>query len=169
MVNRPDAGVDPLLEVLRGVPDPEVPVLDIVALGIVRKVERGTDGVVTVEVTPTYSGCPAMGVIEEEIVAALHAHGCDRVEVRTVYSPAWTTDWIDDEAKAKLKAYGIAPPGRAAHGQPLVPLTSLTRAAACPYCGSTNTERKSEFGSTACKAIHYCHHCQQPFEEFKAI
>ena len=85
-----------------------------------------------------------------------------------MYSPAWTTDWLSDEAKAKLKAYGIAAPGRAVVDQPLVPLTSAARHAACPYCGSSNTERKSEFGATACKAIHHCHHCQQPFEEFKA-
>jgi len=86
-----------------------------------------------------------------------------------VYSPAWTTDWLSDSAKAKLKAYGIAPPGRAVVEQALVPLLSSVRRAACPYCGSSNTEPKSEFGSTACKAIHYCHGCQQPFEEFKAI
>jgi ring-1,2-phenylacetyl-CoA epoxidase subunit PaaD len=168
-VSRPSAGADTLLEVLRGIPDPEVPALDIVELGIVRRVELRSDGVVTVDVTPTYSGCPAMRTIEEEIVAALRATGYDHVELHTVYSPAWTTDWLSDEAKAKLAAYGIAPPGRAAAEQPLVPLSPAVRHPACPYCGSSNTERKSEFGSTACKAIHYCHHCHQPFEEFKAI
>lgn len=169
MVSRTSASADPLLEVLRGIPDPEVPALDIVELGIVRRVELRPDGVVTVDVTPTYSGCPAMRMIEQEIVAALRASGYDRVELRTVYSPAWTTDWLSDEAKAKLKACGIAPPDHAVVEQPLVPLTSIVHRAACPYCGSSNTERKSEFGSTACKAIHYCHHCHQPFEEFKAI
>jgi ring-1,2-phenylacetyl-CoA epoxidase subunit PaaD len=169
VVSRAGGETDALLELLRGIPDPEVPALDIVALGIVRRVELRPDGVVTVEVTPTYSGCPAMGVIEQEIMTALQASGYDRVELRTVYSPAWTTDWLSDEAKAKLRVYGIAPPGRAALEQPLVPLTSVARRAACPYCGSSNTERKSEFGSTACKAIHYCHNCHQPFEEFKAI
>ena len=158
-----------LFDLLRSIPDPEVPALDIVELGIVRRVEVGPEGVVTVDVTPTYSGCPAMRVIEEEIVAALRANGHERVELRTVYSPAWTTDWLSEEAKAKLKAYGIAAPGRAVADQPLVPLTSTVRHAACPYCGSPNTERKSEFGATACKAIHYCHHCHQPFEEFKAL
>jgi len=102
-------------------------------------------------------------------VAALHAGGHEHVELRTVFSPAWTTDWLSDEAKAKLKAYGIAPPGRTDSEQALVPLTSTIRRAPCPYCGSSNTERRSEFGSTACKAIHYCHHCRQPFEEFKAL
>ena len=168
MVSRADVGTE-LFELLRGIPDPEVPALDIVELGIVRRVEVGPEGVVTVDVTPTYSGCPAMRVIEQEIVAALRANGHERVELRTVYSPAWTTDWLSDEAKAKLKAYGIAAPGRVAADQPLVPLTSTARHAACPYCGSSNTERKSEFGATACKAIHYCHHCHQPFEEFKAL
>ena len=158
-----------LFEVLRGIPDPEVPALDIVELGIVRKVELGADGAVAVEVTPTYSGCPAMHVIEQEIVAALRANGHDRVELRTVYSPAWTTDWLSDSAKAKLKAYGIAPPHHTVAEQPLVPLTSSVSRAPCPYCGSSNTERKSEFGSTACKAIHFCNGCRQPFEEFKAI
>jgi ring-1,2-phenylacetyl-CoA epoxidase subunit PaaD len=111
-----------------------------------------------------------MQMIEQEIVAALGAHGYDRVELRTVYSPAWTTDWLSDVAKAKLKAYGIAAPAHTVVEQELVPLmSSVRRAAACPYCGSSNTERKSEFGSTACKAIHYCYACHQPFEEFKAI
>jgi len=168
-VSRAGAGADPVLEVLRGIPDPEVPALDIVELGIVRGVELSADGVVTVEVTPTYSGCPAMGMIEQEIVAALRANGYDRVELRTVYSPAWTTDWLSDAAKAKLKAYGIAPPGHVVAEQPLVPLTSSAHRTVCPYCGAFDTERRSEFGSTACKAIHYCHHCRQPFEEFKAI
>jgi ring-1,2-phenylacetyl-CoA epoxidase subunit PaaD len=169
VVSRASAGADPVLEVLRGIPDPEVPALDIVELGIVRRVELRPDGLVTVEVTPTYSGCPAMGVIEQEIVAALGANGYQRVELRTVYSPAWTTDWLSDAAKAKLKAYGIAPPGPTVAEQELVPLMPVVRHAACPHCGSSNTERKSEFGSTACKAIHYCADCQQPFEEFKAI
>jgi ring-1,2-phenylacetyl-CoA epoxidase subunit PaaD len=169
VVSPAGAGTDALFGVLRGIPDPEVPALDIVELGIVRRVELSPDGAVTVEVTPTYSGCPAMRMIEQEIVAALHANGYDRVELRTVYSPAWTTDWLTDSAKAKLKAYGIAAPDHTVAEQALVPLTSSVRRVACPYCGSSNTERKSEFGSTACKAIHYCHHCQQPFEEFKAI
>lgn len=168
-MSRAGAGADPVLEVLRGIPDPEVPALDIVELGIVRRVELSADGMVTVEVTPTYSGCPAMGMIEEEIVAALRANGYDRVELRTVYSPAWTTDWLSDAAKAKLKAYGIAPPDHAVVEQALVPLLSSVRRAACPYCGSSNTERRSEFGSTACKALMYCDACRQPFEMFKAI
>lgn len=169
MVSRVTPQAGDLLEVLRGVMDPEVPVLNIVELGIVRRVDVGTDGLVTVEVTPTYSGCPAMHAIEQDIVAALRAQGHERVELRTVFSPAWTTDWMSDEAKAKLTAYGIAPPGPAVAEAMLVPLTSTVRHTACPNCGSPNTERKSEFGATACKAIHFCNHCHQPFEEFKAI
>ena len=168
-MSRAGDGADPVLEVLRGIPDPEVPALDIVELGIVRRVELSADGNVTVEVTPTYSGCPAMGMIEEEIVAALRANGYDRVELRTVYSPAWTTDWLSDSAKAKLKAYGIAAPDHVLAEQALVPLMSSVRRVPCPFCGSSNTERRSEFGSTACKAIHFCAECRQPFEEFKAI
>ena len=168
-MRRVEASADLVLEVLRGIPDPEVPALDIVELGIVRRVELRPDGAVAVEVTPTYSGCPAMGMIEEEIVAALRANGYERVELRTVYSPAWTTDWLSDSAKAKLKAYGIAAPEHVLAEQALVPLMSSVRRVPCPFCGSSNTERKSEFGSTACKAIHFCAECRQPFEEFKAI
>ena len=152
---------------LREVLDPEVPVLSVVELGIVRDVDV-SDGAVRVTVTPTYSGCPAMRVIEEDIVAALRARGAARVDVVTSYSPAWTTDWIPAEAREKLRRYGIAPPGAADHDAP-VAIGRRRAAVRCPYCGSTATELKSEFGATACKAIHVCASCQQPFEEFKAI
>ncbi len=155
------------LEILARVPDPEVPVLSVVELGIVRDVEVDAARV-EVTVTPTYSGCPAMRVIEEDIVAALEAHTDLPVQVRTVYSPAWTTDWMSDEAREKLRRYGIAPPGRAPAGG-LVTLTRRAESVTCPYCGSRNTELRSEFGSTACKSILYCHGCLQPFEQFKAI
>ena len=131
MVSRAGAE-EALLEVLRGIPDPEVPALDIVELGIVRRVELRPDGAVAVDVTPTYSGCPAMQMIEQEIVAALRANGYDRVELRTVYSPAWTTDWLSDAAKAKLKAYGIAAPDHTVVEQALVPLMSSVRRARLP-------------------------------------
>jgi len=156
------------LNILREVMDPEVPVLDVVALGIVRGVEVVGDRA-TVRVTPTYSGCPAMRVIEREIEAALLRRGLREVTVQTVYSPPWTTDWLSDEAKERLRGYGIAPPGKVAD-TPLVALGPTVRAAvACPYCGSTDTTLKSEFGATACKAIHVCQACRQPFEEFKAL
>ncbi len=157
-----------LYEILGGVPDPEVPVISVVELGIVRDAEQRADGTVEVTITPTYSGCPAMFEIERDIRTALTDAGARTVEVKTVLSPAWTTDWIPDEAREKLRKYGIAPPGRAEAGG----LVSLVRAkppVTCPWCGSTNTALKSEFGSTACKAIHVCHACRQPFDEFKAF
>ena len=156
-----------LFAVLDEVMDPEVPVLSVVELGIVRDIIVG-DEAVTVAVTPTYSGCPAMRVIERDIEAALHEHGVARVEVKTSYSPAWTTDWIAPEAREKLRAYGIAPPGAADHGAP-VAIGRRRPKVRCPFCSSMDTELRSEFGSTACKAIHVCRSCSQPFEEFKAI
>jgi len=168
-VTTPDAALtrERALDVLRGVMDPEVPVISVVDLGIVREVEvRGAD--VTVTVTPTYSGCPAMRVIERDIEAALLGEGAGRVDVRTVYSPPWTTDWIPAEAREKLRSYGIAPPGAAAPDAP-VTIGRRRPAVRCPFCGSTRTTLRSEFGSTACKALHVCADCRQPFEEFKAI
>lgn len=157
-------------ERLEHVLDPEVPVLSVVELGIVREVEVEADGSVTVSVTPTYSGCPAMQVIEHDIIEALANAGW-RAQVRTVYSPAWTTDWIGEEARQKLQAYGIAPPAPAGQGlEELVPLhRRSTGPVACPYCGAHATTMRSEFGPTACKAIMFCEQCQQPFELFKAI
>ena len=157
-----------LLAVLDEVMDPEVPVLSVRELGIVRDVEVDDVGAVTVTVTPTYSGCPAIRVIEQDIVTALERAGHPGARIRTTYAPAWTTDWITPEAKAKLKAYGIAPPGRAESGD-LVQLLRRRAAAQCPYCDSHDTELRSEFGSTACKAVCWCLACRQPFEEFKAI
>jgi ring-1,2-phenylacetyl-CoA epoxidase subunit PaaD len=153
--------------ILEQVPDPEVPVLSVVELGVVRDIQI-TDADVTVSVTPTYSGCPALRVIEEDIVTALEARTDLPVHVRTVYSPAWTTDWMSDQAREKLRAYGIAPPGPAP-GPELVTITPRAQVVRCPYCDSRNTELKSEFGSTACKSILYCKDCRQPFEQFKAI
>ena len=159
---------DAVLALLDEVMDPEVPVLSVRELGIVRDVEIGSAGQVTVVVTPTYSGCPAVHVIEQDIVAALAAAGLEAT-VRTTYAPAWTTDWIAPAARAKLKAYGIAPPGRVPTGGGLVQLMRRRPAAQCPYCDSRETEVRSEFGSTACKAVCWCRSCRQPFEEFKAI
>ena len=152
--------------VLGTVMDPEVPVLSVVELGIVRDVEIEGEAV-TIVVTPTYSGCPAMKAIEDDIVAALHADGIANARVRTVFTPAWTTDWIPPAAREKLRAYGIAPP---AHSGVHSPVQLRRREpVVCPFCGSPNTSPRSEFGSTACKALHYCDACTQPFEEFKSI
>lgn len=158
---------DAALALLDQVMDPEVPALSVVELGIVRDVEVDGEGV-TVVVTPTYSGCPAMQMIEEDIVAALAAGGFPGARVRTVFSPAWTSDWIAAGAREKLRAYGIAPPAGVEREQ-LVPLRRRAPAVGCPYCGSVQTEMRSEFGSTACKATLFCLACRQPFELFKAI
>ena len=157
---------DELFAILDAVKDPEVPVLSVVELGIVRDAVADDSGV-TITVTPTYSGCPAMRTIEEDIAAALEARDMGPVTIRTVYAPAWTTDWIGANARAKLEAYGIAPPG-AADTVELVPL-GRAEAVCCPYCGSRDTDLRAEFGSTACKAMWFCRACSQPFEEFKAI
>ncbi|MFN2602805.1 MAG: 1,2-phenylacetyl-CoA epoxidase subunit PaaD [Gemmatimonadaceae bacterium] len=158
---------DDVFELLTGIKDPELPVVDIVELGIVREVSIDGDSV-RVDVTPTYSGCPALRMIEDEIVETLKAHGFTDVKVRNVFSPAWTTDWLSGQTKQKLKEYGIAPPGRGAdRADDLITIRRSRETIACPYCGSQNTEQKSEFGSTACKAIHFCNSCNQPFDYFK--
>jgi ring-1,2-phenylacetyl-CoA epoxidase subunit PaaD len=160
-----------ILEILTEVKDPELPVIDIVELGIVRDTVFDGDEL-RIDVTPTYSGCPAMEVIEREIVEKLNSHGFSGVTVRYVFSPAWTTDWISDRTKEKLREYGIAPPSRATESGTAEQLVTIRRGrptVECPYCGSSNTEEKSEFGSTACKAIHYCNSCQQPFDYFKSF
>jgi ring-1,2-phenylacetyl-CoA epoxidase subunit PaaD len=152
--------------VLDRVMDPEVPVLSVVELGIVRDVELDERGQVTIDITPTYTGCPALQVIQQDITAALRAAGWLDVRVRIVYAPAWTTEWIGAEARKKLTAYGIAPP-------PVIDIVPLRRAAAssivCPYCGSHATTVRSEFGTTSCKSVMFCDACLQPFELFKAI
>lgn len=145
-------------EHLKGVKDPELPILDIVELGIVRKVER-SEGKLQVTITPTYSGCPAMRVIEDEIVKTLKDRGYD-VEVRTSYAPPWTTDWLTQETKEKLKASGIAPPCTTDDNHCTVH---------CPFCDSKNVTQRSQFGSTPCKALYFCNACIQPFDAFKTI
>ena len=156
-----------VLEILQQVKDPEVPVVSVIELGIVRDVVV-TGEQVTITITPTYSGCPAMREIEQDVRSALRENGIADVAIETVHSPAWTTDWIGAEAREKLRAYGIAPPGRVEQGG-LVTLMHRRAAVVCPHCGSANTELRSEFGSTACKAIHVCNACREPFDEFKAF
>jgi ring-1,2-phenylacetyl-CoA epoxidase subunit PaaD len=155
---------DEILRWLGQVADPEVPVLSITDLGIVRDVEVGET--ITVSLSPTYSGCPATEVIEKSVLDALREHGVEHVEIRRVLSPPWTTDWISDEGREKLRAYGIAPP---APGGGKRALLGGKAAVACPRCGATETERVSEFGSTACKASYRCRECLEPFEYFKCI
>lgn len=154
---------------LDDVKDPEVPVLSVVELGVVRDAEVRADSSVRVAITPTYSGCPALQVMVDAIRDALMERGVPRVDVEIVYAPAWTTDWIPETAKAKLEAYGIAPPGKATESDVLVPLRRAVTEMRCPWCKSLNTTIRSEFGSTACKSLWSCNNCTQPFEAFKPI
>jgi len=156
--------------VLATVLDPEVPVVSVVDLGIVRDVGEDGDSLVVV-VTPTYSGCPATEVIEASIVAALDEAGLGPTRIRMQRAPAWTSDWISDAGRAKLRDYGIVPPA-AVDAVKEAPLRFVPRAVAplvCPRCASTDTERLAAFGATACKALWRCRSCGEPFEHFKSI
>ncbi|MBV7378073.1 1,2-phenylacetyl-CoA epoxidase subunit PaaD [Maritimibacter dapengensis] len=148
--------VDQIWDWLGAVPDPEIPVISLVDLGIIRDV--GYDGeTCVVTVTPTYSGCPATSVINMEIEAALRDHGLERIELKRQLSPAWTTDWLSDAGREKLEKYGIAPPQPAGGPEK------------CPNCGSAHVEKLSQFGSTPCKAQWRCKDCLEPFDYFKCI
>jgi len=150
---------------LGAVPDPEIPVLSVVELGVVRGVTVTAEGV-EVQVAPTYSGCPATEMIEQSIVERLRDKGIDKVELKRILSPPWTTAWITDEGREKLRAYGIAPPADEAGKRSIL---GDKRALACPRCGETATTLVSEFGSTPCKASYKCDGCFEPFEYFKCI
>jgi ring-1,2-phenylacetyl-CoA epoxidase subunit PaaD len=158
------ATVETIWAILETVTDPEIPVLTVVDLGIVRDVQIHDDDTVEVVITPTYSGCPAMQTIEVHIIATLQEQGFDKIKVTTVLSPAWTTDWLTESGKAKLKAYGIAPPvGRVSKRA----LFGEEPSVECPNCSSKNTELLSQFGSTACKSLYRCKDCLEPFDYFK--
>ncbi|GAB4579644.1 MAG: phenylacetate-CoA oxygenase subunit PaaJ [Anaerolineales bacterium] len=154
-----------LWQTLNQIPDPEIPVVSLVEMGIVRKVECNPNGSVQVTMTPTFSGCPALDVMKTEIISRLKAIGATEVTIRTNLSPPWTTDWITEPARAKLKAFGLAPPPK--HGGDFAIL--LFDPVACPYCDSQNTTLKNNWGPTPCRMIFYCHDCQQPFEQFKPL
>jgi len=156
-----------ILTYLAEVKDPEVPVLDIVEMGIIRGV-RFAESEVVVQMTPTYSGCPALKMIEDEIVAKLSEKGVAGVRVETVLAPPWTTDWMTEEAREKLREVGIAPPG-AEKIEGVVPFSKLSNKIPCPRCSSLNTRVTSEFGATACKSLAVWDDCREPFECFKAI
>ncbi len=173
--SRSDAAWRALADVL----DPEVPVLSVLDLGIVRDVVQADDGAIEVTLTPTYSGCPATEAIEAAVMTALQPLG--PVRIKTRWAPAWTTDWISDEGKRKLREYGIAPPGHLVGEAPIrfhsvrpEPVEGLRQAqpervVPCPRCNSARTERLSAFGATACKALYRCLDCREPFEHFKPI
>ncbi|KUO05399.1 1,2-phenylacetyl-CoA epoxidase subunit PaaD [Streptomyces caeruleatus] len=153
------------------VPDPELPMLTLADLGVLRDVELTGDGTVVASLTPTYSGCPAMAEMRADVAARLRAAGYARVEIRTVLDPPWTSDWITPAGRRKLTEHGIAPPGPAApHDGPVPLLLSATRhAVACPRCGSADTEETSRFAATACKSLWRCRACREPFEYVKEI
>ncbi len=161
----PDGVAAEVRSLVAGVPDPELPMLTVEDLGVLREVTVGADGQVTVTVTPTYSGCPAMDAIRADVAAVLHEHGYSDVTVRTVLAPAWSTDWISPAGRAKLAAAGIAPPGPRTGPGP-VPLTLAPR---CPRCGTAEVREVSRFGATACQALYACRACGEPFAHVKAL
>ena len=161
---RPEAPIDAAAwDIAATVCDPEIPVLTIEDLGVLRDAHVSETGQVLVTITPTYSGCPAMDAIRDDVTTALTRAGYDDVAVRLVLSPAWTTDWMSDDGKAKLAEYGIAPPtGLAAAGRVRIGLSVK-----CPQCSSLNTRELTRFGSTSCKALYVCNDCREPFDYFK--
>jgi ring-1,2-phenylacetyl-CoA epoxidase subunit PaaD len=169
-----EAGAAPLTaerlrDIAGSVPDPEIPVLTLHDLGILRDVQITADGTVDITLTPTYTGCPATAVIAADVESALRAAGVDRLRVRTVLSPAWTTDWMSQQGRRKLLDYGIAPPGACRPASAGPRPIGLTLSARCPRCGSTKTREISRFGSTPCKSLWSCLACAEPFDSFKAI
>ena len=154
-------------KLLEKVTDPEVPVLTVLDLGVVREVKMHGLHKVEITITPTYSGCPAMDTIEADIRSTLAEAGFEEVVIETVLSPAWTTDWLSEDGRRKLKEYGIAPPGKVSASKRA--LFGEEPAIECPRCGSANTEMTSQFGSTACKALHRCLDCLEPFDYFKCL
>lgn len=161
---RQQAEVAPLWDILDSVCDPEIPALSLWDLGVIRDVQRQAERI-QVTITPTYSGCPAMDAMRDDIRAALVAAGHDQVDIRTQLAPAWSTDWLSAKGAEKLRAYGIAPPEDGDSDDGLTPEAAV----ACPHCGSRHTRCISEFGSTACKALFQCNDCSEPFDYFKKI
>jgi ring-1,2-phenylacetyl-CoA epoxidase subunit PaaD len=161
---RDDHALERARDVAGAVLDPEVPVLTIADLGVLRDVTVGDDGAVEVTITPTYSGCPAMDAIRSDVEHALRQAGFGDVRVRTVLAPAWTTDWITDRGRRALQEYGIAPPGPRQNGP-----VRLALGVRCPQCGSPNTRELSRFASTACKSLWQCRDCSEPFDHVKTL
>ncbi len=156
-----------IVEFLNEIPDPEVPAISIVELGVVREVNLIDDGV-QIKMTPTYSGCPALKVMEDDIRDKLSSKGITNIEIEMVYSPAWTTDWMSETTREKLRVYGIAPPEKGVSDKSIL-FSEGKKIMQCPFCGSTETTLTSSFGSTACKSLYFCENCIQPFEHFKCI
>jgi ring-1,2-phenylacetyl-CoA epoxidase subunit PaaD len=165
------ATVDVVRGLAAAVVDPELPMLTLADLGVLRDVEVDASGRVTVTITPTYSGCPAMATMRDDLAHTLHDHGFDDVTVRTSLAPAWSSDWITAHGRQTLAAHGISAPGPAPrHAGPIaITLAPTRRALTCPLCGSADVELASEFGSTACKAMYRCTACLEPFDHIKEI
>lgn len=155
-----------IFSLLSEIPDPEIPVISIVELGVIRGVIfEGKD--IEVIITPTYSGCPAMKQMEDDVRKKLQENSFENIKITTVYNPAWTTDWLSDEAKLKLQKYGIAPPEESTTDKSF--LSGKPKQVTCPRCKSKNTVMISQFGSTACKALYKCNECLEVFDYFKCI
>lgn len=157
--------VQKIWTLLEQVSDPEIPVLTVIDMGVVRSVKEDEEGTIEVVITPTYSGCPAMDMIEVEIRAVLQENGYDNVVVKMILSPAWTTEWMSESGKKKLREYGIAPPEGSTIDKNV--LFGDAKKIECPRCSSRNTKMLSQFGSTACKALYQCSDCKEPFDYFK--
>ena len=153
-----------ILDYLEEVHDPEIPVLSISDLGILRNVET-SEGKTVITITPTYTGCPAMNVIENDIESKLKEKGVEHFTIKTILAPPWTTDWLSEAGRKKLKEFGIAPPEKGSPDKSL--LSNAPAHVTCPHCGSKDTEMKSFFGSTPCKSLYICHDCKEPFDYFK--
>lgn len=156
-----------LWQALSAIPDPEIPVISIVELGVIRNVNIDAENTVNVKITPTYSGCPAMKQMEDDVRRAIEKEGFQTINIEMVYNPAWTTDWLNAEARKKLQDYGIAPPEESTSDKSF--LTGHAKSVTCPRCKSKNTLMVSQFGSTACKALYQCKNCLEPFDYFKCI
>jgi len=169
LVPRPNTPDGDAWSIAATICDPEIPVLTIEDLGILRAVETTNDQRVLITITPTYSGCPAMDAIRDDLTTVFTAHGYTGVEVRLVLAPAWTTDWMSEAGRVKLQEYGIAPPtGKAALGGHSGPIR-LALNVKCPQCSSLDTRELTRFGSTSCKALYVCRSCQEPFDYFKVL
>ena len=156
-----------IYSLLSEIPDPEIPVISIVELGVIRDVKFSDEKNIEVVLTPTYSGCPAMKQMEDDVRKKLMDNGFETVKINTVYNPAWTSDWLSEEAKLKLQNYGIAPPEESTNDKSF--LTGKPKNVTCPRCKSTHTHLVSQFGSTACKALYKCDDCLEAFDYFKCI
>ncbi|UTW61404.1 phenylacetate-CoA oxygenase subunit PaaJ [bacterium SCSIO 12741] len=154
--------------ILNTIPDPEIPVISIVELGVIRGVSIGDDAQIIIDLTPTYSGCPATEAFMKDIRTTLGKEGYDSIHINTVYDPAWTTEWMSDEAREKLRKYGIAPPEKGTHDKGVL-FASGPKSVACPQCDSRDTQLISQFGSTACKSLYKCNNCLETFDYFKCI